>query len=130
MVDLAPPYAPTADDDVAQSSRSWRAAIIDFCRRQPLGTVGLALVLVMAAAGLSAEWIAPYSPTSNDFAVMTEPPSWAHLMGTDQFGRDLFSRIVFSAARSSAASPVSCWAWRAPISAAASTSCSSASSTW
>ncbi len=97
MVDLAPPYAPTADDDVAQSSRSWRAAIIDFCRRQPLGTVGLALVLVMAAAGLSAEWIAPYSPTSNDFAVMTEPPSWAHLMGTDQFGRDLFSRIVFGA---------------------------------
>ncbi|HEX9365614.1 MAG TPA: ABC transporter permease, partial [Vicinamibacterales bacterium] len=97
MVDLAPPYAPTADDDVAQSSRSWRAAIIDFCRRQPLGTVGLALVLVMAAAGLSAEWIAPYNPTSNDFAVMTEPPSWAHLMGTDQFGRDLFSRIVFGA---------------------------------
>src|SRR5258708_20407165 len=59
--------------------------------------VGVALVLVMAAAGLSTEWIAPYSPTSNDFAVMTEPPSWAHLMGTDQFGRDLFSRIVFGA---------------------------------
>jgi peptide/nickel transport system permease protein len=57
----------------------------------------LVLVVVMAAAGLSAEWIAPYSPTSNDFAAMTEPPSWAHLMGTDQFGRDLFSRIVFGA---------------------------------
>ena len=97
MVDLAPPYAPTADDDAAQRPRSWRAAIIDFCRRQPLGTVGLVLVLVMAVAGLSAEWIAPYSPTSNDFAAMTEPPSWAHLMGTDQFGRDLFSRIVFGA---------------------------------
>ena len=60
----------------------------------PLGTVGVVLVVVMAAAGLSAEWIAPYNPTSNDFAAMTEPPSWAHLMGTDQFGRDLFSRIV------------------------------------
>jgi peptide/nickel transport system permease protein len=97
MVDLAPPYAPTADDDVARSSRPWREAIAGFCRRQPLGTVGLVLVLVMAVAGLSAEWIAPYNPTSNDFAVMTEPPSWAHLMGTDQFGRDLFSRIVFGA---------------------------------
>jgi peptide/nickel transport system permease protein len=97
VVDLAPPFAPTADDDVAHSSRSWHAAIIDFCRRQPLGTVGLGLVLVMAVAGLSAEWIAPYSPTSNDFAAMTEPPSWVHLMGTDQFGRDLFSRIVFGA---------------------------------
>ncbi len=97
MADLAPPYAPTADEDVAQGSRAWRTGIIDFCRRQPLGTVGLALVLVIAAAGLSAGWIAPYSPTSNDFTVMTEPPSRAHLMGTDQFGRDLFSRIVFGA---------------------------------
>src|SRR6202049_1808654 len=97
MVDIAPRYAPAAVDDVAESRRSWRAGVIASCRRQPLGTVGLAVVLVMAVAGLSAEWIAPYSPTSNDFAAMTEPPSWAHLMGTDQFGRDLFSRIVFGA---------------------------------
>ena len=96
MVDLAPPYAP-AVETAAESPRPSRAGIIGFCRRQPLGTVGLVLVLVMAVAGLSAEWIAPYNPTSNDFAAMTEPPSWAHLMGTDQFGRDLFSRIVFGA---------------------------------
>jgi peptide/nickel transport system permease protein len=95
MVDLAPPFA-AAVADAAASQRS-RASIADFCRRQPLGTVGLVLVLVMAVAGLGAEWIAPYSPTANDFAVMTEPPSWAHIMGTDQFGRDLFSRIVFGA---------------------------------
>jgi peptide/nickel transport system permease protein len=97
MVDLAPPFAPAAIDVAAERPRSWRAGIIGFCRRQPLGTVGLVVVLVMAVAGLAAEWIAPYSPTSNDFAAMTEPPSWAHLMGTDQFGRDLFSRIVFGA---------------------------------
>ncbi len=96
MVDLARPYA-AADDDLAETPRSWRAGIAAFCRRQPLGTVGLALVMVMAVAGLSANWIAPYSPTANDFSVMTEPPSWAHLMGTDQFGRDLFSRILFGA---------------------------------
>ena len=96
MVDLAPPYVPTAGA-AAESPRSLRTGIIGFCRRQPLGTVGLLLVLVMAVAGLSAEWIAPYSPTSNDFAAMMEPPSWAHLMGTDQFGRDLLSRIVFGA---------------------------------
>jgi len=96
VVDLAPPYVPTAAD-AAERPRSLRTGIIGFCRRQPLGTVGLLLVLVMAVAGLSAEWIAPYNPTSNDFAAMMEPPSWAHLMGTDQFGRDLFSRIVFGA---------------------------------
>ena len=96
MVDLAPPYAP-AVETAAESPRPSREGIIGFCRRQPLGTVGLVLVMVMAVAGLSAEWIAPYNPTSNDFAAMTEPPSWAHVMGTDQFGRDLFSRIVFGA---------------------------------
>jgi peptide/nickel transport system permease protein len=96
MVDLAPPYAP-AVETAAESPRPSREGIIGFCRRQPLGTVGLVLVLVMAVAGLSAELIAPYNPTSNDFAAMTEPPSWAHVMGTDQFGRDLFSRIVFGA---------------------------------
>ena len=96
MVDLAPPYVPTADD-AAERPRPLRTGIIGFCRRQPLGTVGLVLVMVMAVAGLSGEWIAPYNPTSNDFAAMTEPPSWAHVMGTDQFGRDLFSRIVFGA---------------------------------
>ena len=96
MVDLTPPYVP-AVDTAAESPRPFREGIIGFCRRQPLGTVGVVLVMVMAVAGLSAEWIAPYNPTSNDFAAMTEPPSWAHLMGTDQFGRDLFSRIVFGA---------------------------------
>jgi peptide/nickel transport system permease protein len=96
VVDLAPTYVATAAE-ASESPRSWRAGIIRFCRREPLGTVGLVLVLVMALAGLAAEWIAPYSPTSNDFAAMTEPPSWAHLMGTDQFGRDLFSRIIFGA---------------------------------
>ena len=96
MVDLAPPYVATAAA-AAETPRSLRVGIIGFCRRQPLGTVGLVVVMVMAAAGLSAEWIAPYSPTANNFAAMTEAPSWAHLMGTDQFGRDLFSRIICGA---------------------------------
>jgi peptide/nickel transport system permease protein len=68
-----------------------------FCVRQPLGTLGLVLVAAILVAGIGADWIAPYNPTSNDFAAMTEPPSWAHLLGTDQFGRDLLSRIVFGA---------------------------------
>jgi peptide/nickel transport system permease protein len=95
MVDITQPFTPEVlDEAVAPRARS---SVLDFCRRQPLGTVGLVLVAVMGVAGLGAEWIAPYSPTANDFASMTEPPSWAHLMGTDQFGRDLFSRIVYGA---------------------------------
>lgn len=68
-----------------------------FCRRQPLGTFGLALVLIIAVTGLFAEVLAPYNPTANDFAAMTEPPSINHWLGTDQFGRDLLSRIIYGA---------------------------------
>src|ERR1700724_1441862 len=88
---------PAIADDVPEIRRSVLRRAWIFCRRQPLGTFGMALVIIMALAGLCAEWIAPYSPTANDFASMTEPPSWAHIMGTDQFGRDLFSRIVYGA---------------------------------
>jgi peptide/nickel transport system permease protein len=77
--------------------RSWRNAALGFARRQPLGTFGLVIVIIAAIAGLSAEWIAPYSPTANDFEAMTQAPSWSHWLGTDQFGRDLLSRIIFGA---------------------------------
>jgi len=68
-----------------------------FCRRQPLGTFGLVLVLMMFAAGMLAGWIAPFDPEENDFNAMMEAPSWLHLLGTDQLGRDIFSRLVFGA---------------------------------
>lgn len=86
-----------ATDVPDEIQRSWRKAALGFCRRQPLGTFGLVIVIVAAIAGLSAEWIAPYNPTANDFEAMTQPPSWAHWLGTDQFGRDLLSRIIYGA---------------------------------
>lgn len=84
-------------EDLIETKRTFLQATLHFCRREPLGTFGLVLVLIIAVTGLSAELIAPYSPTSNDFAAMTEPPSWTHLLGTDQFGRDLLSRIIYGA---------------------------------
>src|SRR5581483_5486090 len=68
-----------------------------FLRRQPVGMIGIVLVLLFGLAGLLADWIAPYNPTANDFAAMTEAPSWAHWLGTDQLGRDVLSRILFGA---------------------------------
>ena len=88
---------PAIADDVSEFHRSVLRRAWIFCRRQPLGTFGLLIVVITAIAGLSAEWIAPYSPTANDFSAMTEAPSWAHWLGTDQFGRDQFSRIIFGA---------------------------------
>ncbi len=54
-------------------------------------------MLIIAVTGFTATWIAPYNPTANDFAAMTEAPSWEHWLGTDQFGRDLLSRIIYGA---------------------------------
>ena len=86
-----------AAEEAFEVKRSAFGATLAFCRRQPVGTLGMAIVLVIAVLGLGAEWIAPYNPTSNDFGAMTEAPSWTHLLGTDQLGRDIFSRIVFGA---------------------------------
>lgn len=69
----------------------------NFVRRQPVGSIGMFLVLIFGLAGIFADVLAPYNPTANDFLAMTEPPSWAHLLGTDQLGRDLLSRILFGA---------------------------------
>jgi peptide/nickel transport system permease protein len=88
---------PAIADDEGQIRRSIWQTTLHFCRREPLGAFGMLIVLIIAFAGFTAELIAPYSPTSNDFASMTEAPSWTHLLGTDQFGRDLLSRIIFGA---------------------------------
>jgi len=89
--------SPASADDLGAKHASLTRRSLKFFRRELLGTFGLALVLVMAASGFSAELIAPYSPTANDFGAMMEAPSWAHPLGTDQFGRDLLSRIIFGA---------------------------------
>jgi peptide/nickel transport system permease protein len=88
---------PTVVDDEIQLQHSFWQVTLHFCRREPLGAFGMLIVLIIAVTGFSAELIAPYNPTSNDFASMTEAPSWTHWLGTDQFGRDLLSRVIYGA---------------------------------
>jgi peptide/nickel transport system permease protein len=97
MVAPDPTLSPAFDAVAEIRRRSPLARVLGFVRRQPLGTIGLLLVVAVAVAGLGANWIAPYDPTSNDFAAMIQAPSWAHWLGTDQFGRDILSRIIFGA---------------------------------
>ena len=91
------PVSSLAVDEVVGLRRSRWARLIDFVRHQPLGTIGMVMVGIVTVAGIGADLIAPYDPTSNDFAAMIQAPSWAHLLGTDQFGRDIFSRIIYGA---------------------------------
>lgn len=83
--------------EAQEQKRSALRIALTFCRRQPLGTAGLVIMLVMFAAAALAGWIAPFDPEENDFNAMMEAPSWVHLLGTDQMGRDIFSRLVFGA---------------------------------
>ena len=63
--------------------------------RSPMTVFGLTAVLVMALVALTAPWLAGADPNAQDLMVRLQPPSVAHWLGTDQLGRDLWSRLVF-----------------------------------
>lgn len=71
--------------------------MLEFVRVQPLGTAGLVVILVMAIAAIFADVIAPYDPEAIDFVAMLSAPSLAHPFGTDAFGRDILTRIIYGA---------------------------------
>ncbi|MCK5181858.1 MAG: ABC transporter permease [Dehalococcoidia bacterium] len=66
-------------------------------REKPLGTAGGIIVLVMVLAAVFADLIAPYPYTEIHLADALLPPGGKYLLGTDQLGRDLFSRIIHGA---------------------------------
>ncbi|HZT47766.1 MAG TPA: ABC transporter permease [Hyphomicrobiaceae bacterium] len=87
----------TRPADQAPSRPSPLALLWQFCVQNPLGAAGGFLVLVMIVMAVSAEVVTVYDPTSNNFGAMLEPPSREYWLGTDQFGRDVYTRIVFGA---------------------------------
>ena len=60
-----------------------------------LVVIGGALSLFWLFVALAAPWIAPYDPLAQDLAATLQPPGAAHLLGTDNFGRDILSRIIW-----------------------------------
>ncbi len=78
--------------------RRWRdTPVLAFARAQPLGVAGMVAILVMLTAAVLAEEIAPFDPVAIDFGAMLAPPSLDHPFGTDSFGRDILSRIMYGA---------------------------------
>jgi peptide/nickel transport system permease protein len=65
--------------------------------RVRLSTASLAIILLAVGMALFAGLLAPYSPTKPDLAKTLQAPSLAHLMGTDDLGRDVLSRIIYGA---------------------------------
>jgi peptide/nickel transport system permease protein len=73
------------------------AVLWQFCTQNPLGAAGGFVVIVMIAMAAIADVVTVYDPTSNNFGAMLEAPSADYWLGTDQFGRDLYTRIVYGA---------------------------------
>jgi peptide/nickel transport system permease protein len=70
-------------------------AIVKRILQSPTGRIGFVLVTLTVLAALLAPLVAPYSPTALDVQDRFSPPAADHLLGTDQLGRDLLSRILY-----------------------------------
>ncbi len=62
--------------------------------KDPLGLVGFSFVCIIIIGALFAEWIVPYDPNALNIPNKLQSPSLSHFLGTDQLGRDTFSRVV------------------------------------
>lgn len=64
---------------------------------EPLGLCGFFVLFILVFFALFAPWIAPFDPAVQNLQAAFLPPSLEHLAGTDEFGRDIFSRLIFGA---------------------------------
>lgn len=73
----------------------WLVTVIWFARKKPLGTAGAVVIMVMVIGAVFANILAPYDPLNTDYGAMLQAPSFRHWLGTDTFGRDILSRIIY-----------------------------------
>jgi glutathione transport system permease protein len=75
-----------------------RSPLAEFWRRFRRKRVPLAaglVILLIVLAAIFAPWVAPYSPAAPDYQHLLSGPSWAHPFGTDAYGRDILSRVIW-----------------------------------
>jgi len=82
----------TASAPSARSRRTWRRAL-----RRPPAVVGAAIVLLFAIMAIGAPWIATGDPIRTNWSQIRKAPTLAHPFGTDDLGRDVYSRVVWGA---------------------------------
>jgi ABC-type dipeptide/oligopeptide/nickel transport system permease subunit len=75
--------------------RYWHSGLLTLARRNRLMSLGLAIMIIFAFVMLAADLIAPYDPIRMDVVAAQTPPSPEHWFGTDRFGRDVLSRIMY-----------------------------------
>ena len=81
----------------AEPRPAWPAQIWGFARAKPLGAVGALIILVLLAVAALAHTLAPYDPYLPDYGAQFSRPGVDHWLGTDEFGRDVLSRVMYGA---------------------------------
>jgi len=92
---ISPPLDHASALPAAAPHRGFLTQAAEFCRTQPLGAIGAGIILLMLVVGALAPLLAPYNPVANSFSSMLSPPSMQHWLGTDAFGRDVLSRLIY-----------------------------------
>jgi ABC-type dipeptide/oligopeptide/nickel transport system permease subunit len=85
----------TEESLTARMQNRWKNARSLFHYRNLV--VGGALVLLVVFAGVFASWLAPHDPYHQDLSITFQPPGAHHLFGTDEYGRDMLSRVLYGA---------------------------------
>ncbi len=85
------------DGPPARDRAVWQRRLVRFLRSKPLAAFGVLIILVLLAMAIFAEGIAPYHYNQSELEESLQPPSYAHWLGTDNQGRDIFSRVVYGA---------------------------------
>jgi glutathione transport system permease protein len=80
------------------SSAAIRSPVGEFARRfrtRPIPLAAGLVIIAIAVTAALAPWLAPYDPAAPDYDNVLEGPSWLHPCGTDAYGRDILSRIIW-----------------------------------
>jgi peptide/nickel transport system permease protein len=93
---MAEATAPSAEMPRERSRSRFVVALRRFSRHR-IGMFGLAIIVLIVVCAIFAPWLAPYDPTKIDYGAMIAPPSSAYLLGTDEIGRDILSRLIYGA---------------------------------
>lgn len=91
------PPTPTDPRSMQATAYAARPSVLRRFLRDPRAMTGAAFVALFAAFALFAPWIAPYDPIETRILEALSAPSPTHLLGTDELGRDILSRIIYGA---------------------------------
>jgi peptide/nickel transport system permease protein len=83
-------------EEPIQSEGFWRTTLRRLLKHR-IGRIGVIIVTILVLMALFGPLLSPYDPNAIDFTNRFSPPTWSHPFGTDDFGRDTFSRILYGA---------------------------------